>query len=395
MNFKLALGLGITLLIGILGWGLILRHWKKTLDASELRLRQAIVRKWSAVVVFLILAAAIIYWLELLFGRIPPGPGFALFPLAAIVCLIAAVAVRGLWYFFAPSGKFPWLNTVAYRVTLTMIITGVVVILTLYEFSKTPASVAFSAESNQTAGNLFQVFAFLVIVVGVGEFFLQRILPNPEDETRAADTGSSDSDGESQALNVIVPPGSLIFSFSSNPATKVAYAQYLFYFKQFLEDVDVEVETALSEEPGGMLFSVTPKDKDEALFKIWEALKIYLHLPSQPISEGFNESIAAQRLQATILNLRSQLKLKDAELQAKNYTIRSLDAMNEFQDLRIRRLQSGQILDVPWAGGDTPKPEDPEALIPGIVILGPYDTRGLTINLGEILRRLKKFFATD
>jgi hypothetical protein len=181
MNFRIAAVFAIILILLVLGWGFLLRYWQRTLDGPELRARQARGRKRSAVVVFVILVGTIIYWRLLAANLLAPGPSSVLIPLAAIVCLIGVVAVRGLWYFTRPDGKLPWLNTVAYRVPLQAGIIAIVSLLTLWDFRNLPAAVAFSAESNQLAANVFLVFAFLVTILGIGEFFLQRILPNSED----------------------------------------------------------------------------------------------------------------------------------------------------------------------------------------------------------------------
>jgi hypothetical protein len=43
----------------------------------------------------------------------------------------------------------------------------------------------------------------------------------------------------------------------------------------------------------------------------------------------------------------------------------------------------------------SPNPEDKEQVIPGIVALSTYKEKGLEINLGEMFRRIKKFFTED
>jgi hypothetical protein len=173
--------LALILILLIVGYGVVLHTWqRKGLTGPALRLRQAKIRKASAVVVFIILVIVIICWRALAEGLIPPGPGSALAPLAAIVCLIGVVEVRGLWYFTRPGGKLPWLNIVAYRVPLQAAIIALVSVVTLWDFIGFDAA-AFSPQSNHLAINLLLVFVFLVVMVGVGEFYLQWILPNPED----------------------------------------------------------------------------------------------------------------------------------------------------------------------------------------------------------------------
>lgn len=388
MNLRLALVLATILVVLIFSWGLLLWHWKTTLDEAQLRLRQSLVRKWSAVIVFIIFAGATAYWLALALAWVAPGPGFALFPLAAIVCLIGGVAVRGLWYFTLPSGKLPWLNTVAYRVTLLTAIIGVVTIVTIYVFSGVPRAVAFSEQSIQRATDFFQIFVFLILMVGAGELFLQRILPNPEDMK------SDEADGAGDAAGV-ERPHSVLMLFDFPPPVRVICGQYLLYFEQFLRDVGVEVHTTISDQAGQLLFSVTPEDKNEALHNIRAALAIYLRLPLSPIGDTTHESIAAQRLEANLMQLNSQLRLASAEIQLKNAEIQAQDTTIENQRRMIafqKRFLSGEVV-VDSLKEMKPKPEDPEDLIPGIITLKPLLVKGVQINLGEILRRVKSLFA--
>jgi hypothetical protein len=87
-----------------------------------------------------------------------------------------------------------------------------------------------------------------------------------------------------------------------------------------------------------------------------------------------------------VLRLRSDLKLAAAELQAKDATIKA-------QNLTIGIL-NGDVL-VKSIREISPNPEDKEQVIPGIVALSTYKEKGLEINLGEMFRRIKKFFTED
>jgi hypothetical protein len=83
-------------------------------------------------------------------------------------------------------------------------------------------------------------------------------------------------------LQTKVHPHTITIPFAFPPEVRVACEQYLVYFVQFLADVGIEATADLQEKAGGVLFSVTPKDKDEALEHIREALAIYLRLPASP-----------------------------------------------------------------------------------------------------------------
>ena len=179
---------------------------------------------------------------------------------------------------------------------------------------------------------------------------------------------------------------SLAVFFDFPESISVACEQYLWYFGRFLQDLGVRAETALTHEAGQVLFTVTPTDQKEALDKIKDALNLYLELPSSPISDTANESIAVQRLESTVLRLRSDLKLAAAELKAKDATIKA-------QNLTIGIL-NGDVL-VKSIREISPNPEDKEQVIPGIVALSTYKEKGLEINLGEMFRRIKKFFTED
>lgn len=179
---------------------------------------------------------------------------------------------------------------------------------------------------------------------------------------------------------------SLAVSFDFPEPIKTACEQYLLYFGQFLKDLGVSATTALTHETGQVLFTVTPTSREEALEKIRQALDLYLELPSSPISDSVNESIAVQRLESNVLRLRSDLRLAAAELQAKEATINA-------QNLMIGIL-NGEVL-IDSVKEVSPKSEAKEDVIPGIVSLSTYKDKGVELNLGEMFRRLKKFFRDD
>lgn len=185
---------------------------------------------------------------------------------------------------------------------------------------------------------------------------------------------------------------SVVMHFDFPEEVKVPCEQYLLYFAQFLRDLGVQADTALTHEAGQVLFTVTPADKEQALDKIHAALNAYLHLPSNPISDAADESIAVQRLESNILRLRSDLKLAAAELQAKNTTIEAQQLIIEVQ----KGLLSGEVI-VNSMKDVTPKPKDKdkEELLGGTVSIIPLKGKGLEINLPELFRRLKRLFKEE
>jgi hypothetical protein len=192
------------------------------------------------------------------------------------------------------------------------------------------------------------------------------------------------------SLRANLSPESVLMFFDFADEVKVPCEQYLLYFTQFLKDLGVEAQTALTNEAGHVLFTVTPNDETEALDKIRTALDVYLHLPSSPIRDATNESVAVQRLEANIFRLRGDLKLAAAELQAKETTVEAQRLIIDVQ----KAMLNGEIL-VDSMKDVAPKPEDKEYLIDGLVALSTYQDKGFAINLGEILRRLKQLFAKD
>lgn len=183
---------------------------------------------------------------------------------------------------------------------------------------------------------------------------------------------------------------SVLMYFDFPEEVRIPCEQYLLYFAQFLKDLGVEANTALTHEAGQVLFTITPNDKGQALDKISEALDIYLNLAKSPISDTTNESIAIQRLESNILRLRSDLKLAAAELQAKNATIEAQRLTIDIQ----KGLLSGEIL-IDSIKDVTPKLEDKEDFLGGVLSLATYKDKGVEINLAELYRKLKKLFKKE
>ena len=125
-------------------------------------------------------------------------------------------------------------------------------------------------------------------------------------------------------LSRMTQSNSVAVTFDFPPEIRVACEQYLVYFVQFLRDIGIEASAELREEANHLLFSVTPKDKKEALDHIREALGIYLRLPSNPnvgLSTPTASDIEVQRLVANIHHLNGQLALAGAVLQQKDILI--------------------------------------------------------------------------
>lgn len=183
---------------------------------------------------------------------------------------------------------------------------------------------------------------------------------------------------------------SLVVSFDDFPREVRTYCeQYLLYFIQFLQDLGIEATPELRHEAGQVLFTVTPTNQQEALEKIWAALKVYLYLPSNPVSSSVSNEIAVKRLEYAVTGLQRELRLAEAELQAKNATI-------EAQQLTInvqKGLLSGEIV-INSQRGATQKTtgEDREEIFNGVAALTVLKKSGVEINLAKIFRWLKEKF---
>jgi hypothetical protein len=126
-------------------------------------------------------------------------------------------------------------------------------------------------------------------------------------------------------------------------------------------------------------------DGKEALWKIREALQVYLGLPQAPGFEktaSQSQEVAVTQLRANVLHLQSQIMLakavigaKDAELEAKDAHIALL---GERIDLRAYQPQ--------LKGTETNK----EELVKGVLSVKKYDYKFLEIDFPELLRKLKR-----
>ncbi|MEO7215093.1 hypothetical protein [Mucilaginibacter sp.] len=173
---------------------------------------------------------------------------------------------------------------------------------------------------------------------------------------------------------------SFISVFKFPESIKTPCQQYLMYFGQFLSDLGIEVETTLKEQAHSTLFSVTPKDKDDAMEKIKDVLEMYINLPN---SDAFNRinnpNVALIQIQANVMHLNSQIMLAHATIQMKDATIEALKISNYQiqQQLYHQEIQ---------------KEEDEEAVIDGIISVKKYDGQWFSVNIPEILRKLKRKF---
>lgn len=177
------------------------------------------------------------------------------------------------------------------------------------------------------------------------------------------------------------------FQFPQNIDT--ACQQYLIYFAEFLRDLGINADTELISKGNELLFSIVPKDKDEALSKIKEALAFYLKLPDfydHFKFTNFNASepdVIVQKYLATIEHLRSQLRLaealicinepRDQNLKPRSLTVKKNIFETSLQEIIIER-----------------SPEDTKSFFGGILKLGSWKKGPVEINTPKLLDGLKK-----
>jgi hypothetical protein len=176
---------------------------------------------------------------------------------------------------------------------------------------------------------------------------------------------------------------SFVSVFDFPKSIKTPCQQYLMYFGQFLGDLGIEVETELKEQAHSTLFSITPKDKDEALDKIREALDIYINAPAlnnNSFLQIENQDVAFMQMQANVMHLKSQILFSNAALQMKDATIEALQLSN----YQLKQLKIGHET--------SDKRQDEESVIEGIVSVKKFEGKGFSVNTPEILRKLKRVF---
>lgn len=164
---------------------------------------------------------------------------------------------------------------------------------------------------------------------------------------------------------------------------KTACKQYLVYFAQFMTDIGISVNTELKEEINHTLFKIIPKNENESLEKIREALDLYLNAPNDKAFQdeiAIQTDIAAKQWEANIYHLKSQLSLANSVLQANQATIEMLQLSN---------YQYKQLLE----SHKQKKESEKEDIIKDIVAVKKYDGKAFSVDFAEILRRLKRKFS--
>lgn len=123
--------------------------------------------------------------------------------------------------------------------------------------------------------------------------------------------------------------------------------QYMLYFEEFLNDLCIQTDVNVRKDGMDTILSVNPKNKDEALEKIANALKIYLtspvwinSVPNISLEEKMNMETALKKLHAECMHLDSQLTYKSLMIQEQS---KKLDLKGKIIDETKRLLVEAGI----------------------------------------------------
>ncbi|NML59430.1 hypothetical protein [Chryseobacterium cheonjiense] len=176
----------------------------------------------------------------------------------------------------------------------------------------------------------------------------------------------------------LVDINSIANKYSFPQEIRQACEQYLIYFSKFLEDYGIEISSALESRNGDTLFTVKPKNSNEALSNIRDLLDFYLSLPDlqnlEIITKDYND-VSIQQLLSNIYHLKSQLILAHSIIESKNTTIESLKFSNFQKQIYIESNLKNE-----------------EKTLDGLVTIQEFEYGSFKFNLPEIFRRLKRKF---
>lgn len=180
-----------------------------------------------------------------------------------------------------------------------------------------------------------------------------------------------------KSLASIEDPNTLKLEFNFPDEIKPACEQYLLYFTQFLADLGISANTSIDGKDESSIFKIIPKDPEQALSQIRDALTVYLNLPSIDnlnLQTNSFDDIGVQQLLANVYHLNSQLSLARAELQLKEMSIKTLN---------LELYQTKNLL-------EEKKIDDGEPLFSGLIKIKKYKGPGFEIDLPEVLRKIKR-----
>ena len=192
-----------------------------------------------------------------------------------------------------------------------------------------------------------------------------------------------------QLLIKELAPNSLINIFQFPDEYKNICSQYLMFFGEFLNNIGVSANLAVETKNDHVILSVEPYDQNEALSTIYQALSTYLSLPVANYKEAITPTdgdlahIKIQQLFAVVDHLKSQLRLQEALVSAKERHISSLTKMNtELSTINAIFLDSHKV--------STSKLDNKISFLGDTVQLKEYKGKFFNIDIPNVIKYAKK-----
>jgi len=161
--------------------------------------------------------------------------------------------------------------------------------------------------------------------------------------------------------------------------------QYLVYFGQFLSDIGIDSHTEISRKGKKILFSVAPKDQNEAIERVSQAFSLFLTIPAlhneniKPVSTGVANQIKFQRMGAAINNLKSQLRLAEATFLAQQ------DHINSLKEFNTNALVTSLIKVI-----EKDKESNGVSFFDDLIKIKPYKGKGFEIDIPKVVSKVKE-----
>lgn len=161
--------------------------------------------------------------------------------------------------------------------------------------------------------------------------------------------------------------------------------QYLSYFGQFLHDLGIESHTETIRKGREILFSVSPKNKDEAIGRISQAFSLFLTMPVlntddiRPISSDVGHLIKFQRMAAAVNHLKSQLKLAEATILAQQDHI-----------LTLKELNTNALITSLTKVVQKEKVSDGVTFFNGLIKINRFEGKGFEVDTPKLIHKAKE-----
>tara|TARA_R110001583_G_scaffold187868_1_gene349429 strand:+ start:77 stop:1201 length:1125 start_codon:yes stop_codon:yes gene_type:complete len=180
----------------------------------------------------------------------------------------------------------------------------------------------------------------------------------------------------------------VVAKFSFTDKNQQAITAYLLYFIEFLSDLGIETESEINKENGNLLFSIEPKNKENALHKISEALSFYLKLPTVNISEVSDSDydpivqLKFEKLKSEIERLKSNQRINEALLRYQDSLL--INTSNE-KSVSIIESQQNTPTDALTYIYTDDKKQDKKEFLSGGIKLGVFKKAGVEIDLSALI----------